>query len=128
MLNLSTRLLLLLENMSTVLLVILIYVLCVVLAAIIGGVHGTVLLVKLSTVNIVVIGHFLKFWYSLGLEKVFGSVDGLSVSLFDLDTLFNNICYFLLLSFLCLFNSFDKRFISTKIKLVRLFRNNFLLL
>ena len=85
--------------------------------------------------NILLGKSFLRFWYSLGLEKVFGSIDRLSVSLFDLDTLFNNICYFLLLSFLCLFNSFDERFISTKIKLVRLFgrlerlfRNNFLLL
>ena len=54
----------------------------------------------------------LSFWHSLSLEKVFGSVNGLIVLLFDFDALFDNIRDFLCLRFwlLSLFDSFDKRF------------------
>lgn len=54
----------------------------------------------------------LNFWYGLGFEKVFGSVNGLIILLFDFDALFDNISDFLFLSFwfLCLFDSFDERF------------------
>tara|TARA_B110000305_G_C19382346_1_gene610283 strand:- start:1068 stop:1454 length:387 start_codon:yes stop_codon:yes gene_type:complete len=66
---------------------------------------------------------FLGFWYSLGLEKVFGSNDSLIVLLLDFDALFDYIRDLLLLSFwfYCLFSSLDERLRSTEIKLVRVF-------
>lgn len=66
---------------------------------------------------------FLGFWYSLGLEKVFGSNDSLIVLLLDFDALFDYIRDLLLLSFwfYCLFSSHDERLGSTEIKLVRVF-------
>jgi hypothetical protein len=54
---------------------------------ILGGVSSHVLLSK----------SFLSFWYSLGLEEVFGSVDGLIVFLFVFNALFNSLSNYLLL-------------------------------